>query len=793
MDWLYSWFVEPEAAGRHSLPNEKKSDFELVNWAQHESKQTESKTSTLLQHNTVSYFKYGEKSLAKASAFFILRESANGENERVQGQLILTSYRLLFLRSNASSVMISLPLCSIASLENSSTESSSIEIMSKDFRMYLWQFVYDPSQLKICQKLKNWQWHKHMEDAFAFRLKPSGTADSGWEQFIPQREFERMGIEFSKSSPFRLATLNQAGNGREAYGFSPTYPSVFVVPSAITDDDLEQMKSFRGKGRVPAIIYRHPNGATLSRCAQPLVGLRRFRCHQDEKYVALLRINSKTNFSKPAPIFHIVDCRSQTAAFANFTIGGGYENSSHYQDIEMLFMNIENIHAVRESYRRLMRLVRSLWQGRDEFWHSQFEGTGWLRHIQALLRAGAHVARLTEDGHSSLVHCSDGWDRTPQTLSIAQILLDGYYRTKRGFEILIEKDWVSFGHCFRKRTGIECRDPFASDNMSPIFLQFLDVVHQLIHQFPDCFEFNDEYLLQLMEQVFSGESGTFLGDCERQREACHVRELSLSAWALLQGHPDYQSFRNPLYDSKTAKRVLRPFCRQKDLKSWNRLFLRTWPVARLPTRTLQKLRERNEQCEDLEQKLKSLKNDFNNMEMAKKETDEQLRTLLLRCQEQNLVSEDLLVDESTISQQDMDGDTVIVDLQIPGYKNKGVNGDGLSNKRLKLRRHSMACTSDVIGRGKVMLPGGKITAVDDYIKDSADDSSQLPSENFGKSGRITVSPVMGSHKHTMDSANLDRAAVHPKLSAAQQFPKRKGRSRSIGDYPFSSVTPSKLQ
>ena len=29
-----------------------------------------------------------------------------------------------------------------------------------------------------------------------------------------------------------------------------------------------------------------------------------------------------------------------------------------------------------------------------------------------------------------LVHCSDGWDRTPQVISLAEVMLDPYYRTK---------------------------------------------------------------------------------------------------------------------------------------------------------------------------------------------------------------------------------------------------------------------------------------------------------------------------------------------------------------------------
>lgn len=38
---------------------------------------------------------------------------------------------------------------------------------------------------------------------------------------------------------------------------------------------------------------------------------------------------------------------------------------------------------------------------------------------------------------SVLVHCSDGWDRTAQTCSIASIILDPYYRTIHGFQVII--------------------------------------------------------------------------------------------------------------------------------------------------------------------------------------------------------------------------------------------------------------------------------------------------------------------------------------------------------------------
>ena len=50
--------------------------------------------------------------------------------------------------------------------------------------------------------------------------------------------------------------------------------------------------------------------------------------------------------------------------------------------------------------------------------------------MSGLLRAAVTVASAVErDGRPVLVHCSDGWDRTPQIVALAQILLDPYYRT----------------------------------------------------------------------------------------------------------------------------------------------------------------------------------------------------------------------------------------------------------------------------------------------------------------------------------------------------------------------------
>ena len=63
-------------------------------------------------------------------------------------------------------------------------------------------------------------------------------------------------------------------------------------------------------------------------------------------------------------------------------------------------------------------------------WLINLENTKWLQYISGLLKASLiAVNAIDKDRKSVLVHCSDGWDRTPQIVALAELLLDPYYRT----------------------------------------------------------------------------------------------------------------------------------------------------------------------------------------------------------------------------------------------------------------------------------------------------------------------------------------------------------------------------
>lgn len=63
-------------------------------------------------------------------------------------------------------------------------------------------------------------------------------------------------------------------------------------------------------------------------------------------------------------------------------------------------------------------------------WLSGLENTKWLHNMASLLKVASLVVGVNEkEGRPVLVHCSDGWDRTPQIISLAELMLDPYYRT----------------------------------------------------------------------------------------------------------------------------------------------------------------------------------------------------------------------------------------------------------------------------------------------------------------------------------------------------------------------------
>lgn len=139
------------------------------------------------------------------------------------------------------------------------------------------------------------------------------------------------------------------------------------------------------------------------------------------------------------------------------------------------------------------------------------------------------IVEKIEQSSSVMVCLEDGWDLTTQVVSLAELLLDPFYRTIDGFSLLVEREWLSMGHRFTRRNNHTVDD---QTGFAPIFIQFLDCVHQCLNQYPNAFEFNYFYLEFLAYHSVSNRFSTFLLDNEFER----------AQYGLLKSEPIKRSF-----------------------------------------------------------------------------------------------------------------------------------------------------------------------------------------------------------------------------------------------------------
>jgi hypothetical protein len=217
----------------------------------------------------------------------------------------------------------------------------------------------------------------------------------------------------------------------------------------------------------------------------------------------------------------------------------------------IVFMGIENIHAMRKSWNKLSSLCQTSISD-DSDWLSNLQATLWFEHTSTILEGACQIAQLLDEEQASvLVHCSDGWDRTAQLTGLAMLMLDSYYRTIEGFEVLVEKEWVSFGYRFNSRCAHETNPD--DQEVSPVFVQWIDCVWQLLHQFPTHFEFNEVFLLTVVYHLHSGRFGTFLHNSEAERKKAGAFTRSKSLWFFMNDPKNRKQYTNPFYTSNMQR------------------------------------------------------------------------------------------------------------------------------------------------------------------------------------------------------------------------------------------------
>ncbi|XP_063597502.1 myotubularin-related protein 8-like isoform X2 [Penaeus indicus] len=532
------------------------------------------------------------------------------------GTLYLTATHLIFVDPDAKKETWILHM-HISSLEKLplSTQGSPLQVRCKTFLTVTFVIPRERDCHDIYTSLLQLSQPVHLEDLYCFHYTASNddiVKSMGWDLYNPAREYHRMGVPCDSWSPTAL---------NHNYEICDTYPQELFVPASAPTKVILSSSKFRSKGRFPVLSYLHKNQAALCRSSQPLSGFSA-RCEEDEELLDCI-LHSNPNSSHMI----VVDTRPKINAMANRAAGKGYENEAYYENIKFHFSGIENIHVMRASLTKLIETCQLVTPSMSGF-IGGVESSGWLKHVRSVLETAAFITSSMVEGVSVLVHCSDGWDRTAQTCALAQLMLDPYYRTTQGFQILIEKEWLAFGHKFTDRCGHIQGD---GKEVSPIFTQFLDCVWQLQQILPSAFEFNERYLLILHDHVYSAQFGTFIGNCQKDRIDLRLADRTYSLWGYMKMHES--EYRNPLYRRDSTTDVLKVILCPQSIRFWRGMYNRfengvhpREPLGDLLAATTEHTQGLTDQAEFLTKRITWLKSELElkSGHSQKKDTDNRL-------------------------------------------------------------------------------------------------------------------------------------------------------------------------
>lgn len=476
----------------------------------------------------------------------------------VGGTLCLTGHHLILSSRQDSSEELWLLHSNIDSIEKRFVGSSgTITIKCKDLRIIQLEITGMDECINIASSIEALSTLEIISLMYPFFYRPMfEVTEDGWHAFLPEQEFEHLS---SETDEWRLSYVNRD------FSVCQSYPPIVIVPKSIDDESLRKVAAFRQGGRFPVLSYYHrKNGMVMMRSSQPLTGTNNKRCKEDEKLInATLR---------PGKRGYIIDTRSLNVAQQARARGGGFEQEAYYPQWRRIHKTIERFNILQESLIKLVEACNDQSHNMDR-WLSKLEASNWLSHIKEILTTACLAAQcIDREGASVLVHGSEGMDSTLQVTSLAQIILDPKCRTIRGFEALIEKEWLQAGHPFQIRCAQSAYSNSKQKWEAPTFLLFLDCVWQILRQFPCSFQFNERFLITLFEHAYASQFGTFLCNDECERSKLKLQQKTLSLWSWMNQPTELHKFTNPLFEANGL--VIWPSVAPQSLQLWEGVFLR---------------------------------------------------------------------------------------------------------------------------------------------------------------------------------------------------------------------------